>query len=118
AVLRDNPNIVLQGTAGPDLASGRVDSRVLTVLATATADFTYTVESFPRRNGDPDVGTLRTVRLSGIQPQEGSDEESAGVALRDYFRFQLAPYRPLQQGFDESVLIVTYSAPSPVGLLG
>lgn len=118
AVLRDNPNIVLQGTAGPDLASGRVDSRVLTVLATASADFTYTVESFPRRNGDPDVGTLRTVRLSGIQPQDGSDEGSAGVALRDYFRFQLAPYRPLQTGFDDGVLIVTYSAPSPVGLLG
>lgn len=120
AVLRDNPNIVLQGTAGPDLASGRVDSRMLTVLATAAADFTYTIEGFPRLTGDPDVGTLRTVRLSGIQALNdvaGSDEESAGVELRDYFRYQLDPYRPLQQGFDDGVLVVTYSAPSPSGLL-
>lgn len=118
AALRDNPNIVLQGTAGPDLASGRVDSRLLTVLATAAADFTYTIEGFPRLTGDPEVGTLRTVRLSAVQPGDGSDEESAGVELRDYFRYQLDPYRPLQQGFDDGVLIVTYSAPSPVGLLG
>jgi len=116
--LADNPNVVLQGVAGPDLGSGLVDARLLTVLATAAADFTFTIQSFPRVNGGPDIGTLRTVRLSGIEPSAGGDVEAAGIALRDYFRYQLPDYRPLVQGFDDGALVVTYSAPSPIGLLG
>lgn len=116
-VLRNNPSVVLQGTAGPDLSSGRVDGRLLTVLAAAAADFRFTVAGFPRVNGDPAVGTLRTVRLSGVQQRGDGGEGSPGVQLRDYFRYQLPSYRPLGQGFDGGVLVVTYAAPSPVGLL-
>lgn len=117
--VRRNSNVVLRGTAGADLESGRVDSRLLTALATAAADFTFTIEAFPRVDGGADVGTLTAVRLSSIEPMVPSTSaNSPGVQLRDYLRFQLPQYRPLAQGFDGGALVITYSAPSPVGLLG
>jgi len=119
AELATNSNLILDDAAEADLGSGNVDSRLLTVLATAAADFQFTIDSFPRTNGADDAGTLRTVRISEIADvtTAGVSEESENIQLRDFFRYQLPSYRPLSQGFDAGVLVVVYSAPSPVGLL-
>lgn len=120
SALADNPNLTFDDGVRDDLVSGNVDPRLLTVLATAAAEFGYTVDEFPRTNGVDDVGMLRTVRISAIDrlaPTGGTDAAADNVLLRDFFRYQLLPYRPLSQGFDDGVLVVTYSAPSPVGLL-
>ena len=117
--LAGNPNLSIDDAVRQDLGSGRVDSRLLTVLATAAAEFTFTIEAFPRTNGGDEVGTLRTVRIGDVailNPATATDEPEA-LRLRDFFRYQLLPYRPLSQGFDAGVLVVVYSAPSPVGLL-
>ncbi|MBA2416387.1 MAG: hypothetical protein H0V64_10985, partial [Geodermatophilaceae bacterium] len=117
--LAGNPNLSIDDAVRQDLGSGRVDSRLLTVLATAAAGFTFTIEAFPRTNGGDEVGTLRTVRIGDVailNPATATDEPEA-LRLRDFFRYQLLPYRPLSQGFDAGVLVVVYSAPSPVGLL-
>lgn len=119
SALAGNPNLTLDDAASDDLGSGNVDSRLLTVLAAAAADFSLTIDAFPRTNGAADAGTLRTVRLSAITelgPAAAADD-SNGIALRDFFRTQLKEYRPLSQGFDDGVLVVVYPAPSVVGLL-
>lgn len=119
AALADNPNVTPDDAIGDDLRSGNVDSRLLTVLATAAADFSFTIDSFPRTNGTEDAAALRTVRISEITTLApgGSAASSEAILLRDFFRYQLQPYRPLSQGFDAGVLVVVYSAPSPVGVL-
>ncbi len=119
SALVTNSNLVLDAAGRDDLGSGNVDSRLLTVLATAASEFSFTVDSFPRTNGSDEAGTLRTVRLldiADVTPVRATDE-SDSIRLRDFFRYQLQPYRPLSQGFDAGVLVVVYSAPSPVGLL-
>jgi len=119
SALAENPNLTLDDAVRDDLGSGNVDSRLLTVLATAAADFGFTIDSFPRTNGVNEAGTLRTVRISEVSDvtPAGAGAESEPIGLRDFFRFQLLLYRPLSQGFDAGVLVVVYAAPSPVGLL-
>lgn len=119
SALADNPNLTLDDGTRGDLGSGNVDSRLLTVLATAAAEFRFTLDSFPRTNGADGIGTLRTARISEITDvaAAGATDVSDAIRLRDFFRYQLLPYRPLSQGFDAGVLVVVYSAPSPVGVL-
>lgn len=117
SALASNPNLTLADSVGGDLEGGNVDSRLLTVLATAAAGFTFTIDAFPRTNGADEAGMLRTVRISEIGALEPAGETADALLLRDFFRYQLQPYRPLSQGFDAGVLVVVYSAPSPIGLL-
>lgn len=117
AALAQNPNLSFDDAVEGDLTSGNVDSRLLTVLATAAADYTFTIDSFPPTNGVEEVGVLRTVRISDVTELDPASTTEDALVLRDFFRYQLLDYRPLSQGFDAGVLVVVYSAPSPVGLL-
>ncbi|MBA3523392.1 MAG: hypothetical protein H0T85_02320, partial [Geodermatophilaceae bacterium] len=114
-----NPNIDSDDEVKAVLRSGTVDPRMLTVLATAAADYQFTLRSLTPDVGTETGGAVRTVEITDIAEltSAGPTTDGAGVRLRDFFRYQLSRFRPLSQGFDDGTLVVVYDAPSPVGLL-
>lgn len=114
-----NPHIDSDDDVKSLLRSGIVDPRMLTVLATAAADFQFTLRTLTPDVGTNAGGAVHTAQITDIQEltSAGPVTDGAGVRLRDFFRYQLAQFRPLSQGFDDGTLIVIYDAPSPLGVL-
>ncbi len=112
-----NPRIGVTAAVRGDLATGRVDPRLLIALAAVAADTPVRVTGFadagPRASASL---PLRAMQVAVPAP---------GNALRRilaFVRAQRPPYRPAQAGIvagtaGAAVLSIEFAAPSPVGLL-
>lgn len=106
AELLRNPRVDVATTARPALSAGRVDPRLLTVLATVAGQDRISITAFgpPAPGADPRV------------PARQADLITSTSAVRHLLTVQHAPYKP---GFTivGNTLRLHYDAPSPLGLL-
>ncbi len=114
--LARNPRLTLPGPARAQLQAGRVDSRLLAVLAALSASQRLAVISFGGTGPGAGAGTpLRSVQLTG--------DHASLAAMLTFVQAQRVPYRPAhaalgRTGRARSVLTIEFAAPSPAGLLG
>lgn len=123
AQLLSNERVELPALATAQLAAGRVDPRLLIMLPVIAAQHPVRVMAF----GDPAPGAGRGIPLcSAVLSASG---RLAGMTDRSYLRWllgflrgQRAPYRAasitVQRPGGGPVVIVRFSRPSPIGLLG
>jgi hypothetical protein len=120
-----NPRISVSPAARRELASGRVDPRLLITLAAVAAAGPVRVTAFADSGPGASPGTpLRTVELS-VAARAGGRAGRGAAALRSilvFVRGQRPPYLPAHAGIVRgarggAVLSIEFSAPSPVGLL-
>ncbi len=133
-----NPRISVSAAARSDLASGRVDARLLLMLAAVVSVEPVRIAEFTDSGPGAAPGVpLRAVELSvpaqagagsaagpGATPGNGSGT-AAGAALRKVLAFaraQRPPYRPARAGIvpgpgGAPLLSVAFGAPSPAGLI-
>jgi hypothetical protein len=106
-----NPRLTIAGPARAELQAGRVDSRLLVVLAALTADQRLTIISFG--SSGPGAGAdspLRSVQVAA--------DHATVTAMLAFVQAQRVPYRPARaSAHAASVLTVGFAAPSPAGLL-
>ena len=120
AQLLGNRQIIAAPTAGRELASGQVDSRLLIMLAALAARYPLKIVAF----GTPAPGTGPDVPLRSVDVTATGKNGAAEVApILAFLQAQLPPYRPLRtrvlrQGGGRAVLHIDFGAPSPLGLLG
>ena len=104
------PEIVLSAGAGPQLAArpavrmpdstrlllqdGRVDSRLVTVLAGAAMTQPVEVVDFPAVPGEPIAAPRRTAVLRGVVRAVDVNGRPAASALELYLNAQQPPFRP------------------------
>lgn len=101
AALATNPALALSPSARTALIEGRVDTRLVMVLAGATAMHEMAVEAFPTRPGDAaDAPLTSAVVVTG----------RADRGLAAYFTGQLPPYRPELSAQPGGRLILSFSA--------
>jgi hypothetical protein len=101
-------------TARKQLAAGQVDSRLMITLALMASLQPVHLVTFSDGGPDPDSAPLRSAELSVT----GSARKKAVLA---FLRQQQPPYRPAHvttkpKGRDRTLLIMEFTAPSPVGL--
>jgi hypothetical protein len=101
-------------TARKQLAAGQVDSRLMITLALMASLQPVHLVTFSDGGPDPDSAPLRSAELSVT----GSARKKAVLA---FLRQQQPPYRPARvttkpKGRDRTLLIMEFTAPSPVGL--
>jgi hypothetical protein len=117
--LARNPRLTISGPVRTALRDGRVDSRLLVILAALAASHRLTIISLGSAGPGAGAGTpLRSVQLT-------TDPASLTVMLT-FVRAQRVPYHPAQAAIAgasghsgaRSVLSVEFAAPSPAGLLG
>jgi hypothetical protein len=120
AQLLGNRHIITAPTAGRELASGQVDSRLLITLAALAAKYPLKIATF----GTPAPGTGADVQLRSADVTATGTNGTAGLApILAFLQAQLPPYRPLRaqllrHGDGLAVLHIDFGAPSPLGLLG
>lgn len=93
-----NPQLQLTAAARGDLLSGRVDPRLLTVLALAAGAHQLTIEALPSDPGERAAGASR--RVLSISAVDGRAVSPAAPAVRSLItnlRAQPSEYRPLAQ---------------------
>jgi len=100
--------------ARKQLAAGQVDSRLMITLALMASLQPVHLVTFSDGGPDPDSAPLRSAELS----LTGSARKKAVLA---FLRQQQPPYRPARvttkpMGRDRTLLIMEFTAPSPVGL--
>lgn len=129
-----NPRLTIAGPARAELQAGRVDSRLLVVLAALTADQRLTIISFGSSGPGAGADTpLRSVQVTA--------DHATVTAMLAFVQAQRVPYRPARAAMTRasitqaavthpgatqtgrasahaaSVLTVEFAAPSPAGLL-
>jgi hypothetical protein len=121
-----NPRLTIPGPSRAALQDGRVDSRLLVILAALATDQQLTIISFGSTGPGAGAGTpLRSVQVTA---------DHAGLsAMLAFIQAQRLPYRPdraaitwagaagaasaVTRAASTSVLTVEFAAPSPAGLL-
>jgi hypothetical protein len=109
-----NPRLIVSGVARRQLQDGRVDSRLLVILAATAASQPVTISSFGSAGPGAGAGTpLRSVQVTA---------DRAGLArMLAFAQAQRVPYRPAHAVITgsprRSVLTIEFAAPSPAGLL-
>jgi len=133
-----NPRVSVSAAARSDLAGGRVDARLLLILAAVASVDPVRVAAFTDSGPGAAPGVpLRAVELTvpaqahagsapgpGATPGNGSGT-APGAALRQVLAFaraQRPPYRPARAGIVRGpggapLLSVEFGAPSPAGLI-
>ena len=101
-------------TARTELARGQVDSRLMITLALMASLHPVHLVTFGDGGPDLDSAPLRSAELS----LTGSAQKKA---MQAFLRQQQPPYQPAhvttkRRGGDRSLLIMEFTAPSPVGL--
>ena len=129
-----NPRLTIAGPARAELQAGRVDSRLLVVLAALTADQRLTIISFGSSGPGAGADTpLRSVQVTA--------DHATVTAMLAFVQAQRVPYGPARAAMTHafishaavthpgatqaahasapaaSVLTVEFAAPSPAGLL-
>jgi len=113
-LLRD-PLITFTPAARAQLATGQVDTRLLTALDTVAASEPLRVTAF--LDGGPGAGPGLPLRAAELTAGNTTARE-----ILAFFRAQRPPYLPAQAAIaagpgGESVLTVEFAAPAPLGLL-
>jgi hypothetical protein len=122
AQLLRNSNVRVSPVGRRELVAGRVDARLLSVIAALAALYQFDIIGFgaPTAGADPAV-PLRSADISVVPAASGR----AGATLNAAKRFLLAqqsPFRPagvttVQLAGGRAALHVEFMAPSPLGLL-
>ena len=112
-----NRRITLPAAAQAVLRAGRIDPRLLAMLAALAAQQPLRVLAF----GDPSPGASAAVPLRSVELAPAKAEAHAAAQLRTMLSFlqaQQQPFLPTQAALSgQSALSVEYAAPSPLGLL-
>ncbi len=98
------------------LRAGRVDPRLMTVLAGLTAAHRITVSQLPTAAGEPPDAPRRTAVITEFDGASTADPANA-PALRQWLERQLPPYDPLVTAQAGQPLRVGFPAPTPFGLI-
>lgn len=109
--LLKNKRITAAGSARAALTGGRVDPRLLVVLAALAAREPVRVVAF----GDPSPGAAVMPLRSA---QIGAGDAAALRAALIFLRAQLPPYQPALIRGGHGLLTIQFDAPSPMGLAG
>lgn len=122
AQLLRNPRIAVSVTAKAALMAGRVDGRLLTVLAALASRQPVWVLSFAGGNpGAPPGVPLRQMLLAGSGPGWQIPAPTYARSLLSFVHAQPAPYHPAQcslvrQPSGPGAISIGFAAPSPPGL--
>jgi hypothetical protein len=112
-----NRRITLSAAARAVLRAGRVDPRLLAMLAALAAQQPLRVLAF----GDPSPGASPAIPLRSAELAPAKAGAHAAARLRTMLSFlqaQQQPFLPTQAALSgPSALSVEYAAPSPLGLL-
>jgi hypothetical protein len=120
--LLSNPRVVAPAAARRELAAGLVDTRLMVTLAAAAAAGPVRVAGFGDSGPHAAPGQpLRAAVLAG-PGAPGSTRWGYLRSLLGLVASQRGPYRPmsarLAQRDGRPVLVITFAAPAPLGLLG
>jgi hypothetical protein len=121
--LLQNPRLHSSASARRALATGQVDSRLLTAFAALATMHVVDVVDFPAPAAGASAGMpLRTADIAPARPGTPRRPNTIG-SLASYLQAQLFPYRPahitvVRLASGRPALRVEYGAPSPLGLLG
>ncbi|HEY0637581.1 MAG TPA: hypothetical protein VGD67_08025, partial [Pseudonocardiaceae bacterium] len=116
-LLAGNPSLTLSDAARAALESGAVDSRLITVLAGFSSAHRLGISEFVTVPAEPSDAPLRGVLITAVDGRPVTEPGAADLA-RQWLGAQLPPYRPLSVRRAGSALLVRYSLPGPLGLLG
>jgi hypothetical protein len=105
----------MRGPVRAVLQTGRVDARLLVMLAALAAGQRFSVTSFGSAGPGAGAGTpLRSVQVTAAR--------ATLTSMLAYVRAQRVPYQPAHASITStgarSVLTIGFAAPSPAGLLG
>jgi hypothetical protein len=117
AQLIGNHRIAVTAAAGAVLRAGRVDPRLLAMLAALAAQQPLRILAF----GDPSPGASAAIPLRSVElapAQAGTHAAARLGAMLSFLRAQQLPFLPTAAALVHgSALSVEYAAPSPLGLL-
>ncbi|HEY5395727.1 MAG TPA: hypothetical protein VIL16_10055 [Trebonia sp.] len=117
AQLIGNHRIAVAAAAGAVLRAGRVDPRLLAMLAALAAQQPLRILAF----GDPSPGASAAIPLRSVElapAQAGTHAAARLGAMLSFLRAQQLPFLPTAAALVHgSALSVEYAAPSPLGLL-
>jgi hypothetical protein len=124
AQLARNPRIDASAVARRQLRAGRVDTRVLVILATLASTSPVSVVAFG--DSGPGAGAaspLRSVELARSSETAGAGPPRSLRAMVGLLNAQSAPFRPARIALvrladGRAGVRVEFTAPSPLGLLG
>jgi hypothetical protein len=113
--LAGNPRLTVDGPVRAALQAGRVDARLLVMLAALAAGQRFSITSFGSTGPGAGAGTpLRSVRVTAAR--------ATLTSMLAYVRVQRVPYQPAHAAITGAgavpVLTIEFAAPSPAGLLG
>jgi hypothetical protein len=109
-----NKNLSVSGAAAGQLAAGRVDSRLLMTLAALTARQPVAVTGFS--DAGPDAASSVPLRAMSIR-SPGADYLQSTLEFLRAQRAPLLAVTTVSRRGGSTTLNVTFSAPSPTGLL-
>jgi hypothetical protein len=113
--LAANRDVRLALAARAALTAGRVDARLLAVLATFAGGHTLDIADFPAAAGaagtDPALVPLRGVLLTAVDGNPVGDATEAAL-VSHWFDQQLGPYHPCAVGPAGDALLVRYCLPA------
>jgi hypothetical protein len=122
ALLLRNPSVRVSPVGRRELAAGRVDARLLSVIAALAAQYQFDIIGFgaPTAGADPAV-PLRSADISVVPADSGRAAATLNAAKR-FLLAQQSPFRPadvttVQLAGGQAALHVEFMAPSPLGLL-
>jgi hypothetical protein len=110
-----DPRVTVAAPARAELASGRVDARLLITLAALAATGPVRIVAFG--DGDPGAGPGTPLRMAEL-----AAPPATAPGLLAFVRAQRPPYLPVRSSLSrgpgvQTVLSIEFSAPSPLGLL-
>ena len=123
ALLPRNPHLRVSPAGRRELAAGRVDARLLSVIGALATPFHVDITGFgaPAAGASPGV-PLRSADISPAPAGPGGGAATLG-SVRRFLLAQQALFRPadvttVRLASGQTVLRVEFTAPSPLGLLG
>jgi hypothetical protein len=122
--LLNNRQIMASATARSQLAGGKVDSRLLVVIAGLAAQRPFSIVAFGglAHGASPGI-PLRSVDLAETAGTAGPHGVTWVRLMVTFLRAQREPYlaahiRTLRLAGSQNILRIEFAAPSPLGLLG
>jgi hypothetical protein len=120
AQLLGNPRIRFSTAAASQIAAGRVDPRLLIVIAVMAAQQRISIVAFT--DAGPGAGADGTLRAAEVAGDAGTTRSTFVQPMVSLLQAQSAPYLPARAGVmllrGRQALYIEYSAPTPLGLLG
>jgi hypothetical protein len=123
ALLPRNPHVRVSPAGRRELAAGRVDARLLSVIGALATPYHLDITGFgaPAAGASPGV-PLRSADISPAPAGPGGDAATLD-AVKRFLLAQQAPFRPadvttVRLASGQTALRIEFTAPSPLGLLG